>query len=204
MCALSVPPMDESPRHDRFRAIYDSNYSPILGYALRRTATAEDAADVVAETFLAAWRRLDDMPAGGEARLWLYGVARRVLANQLRGDRRRERLEARLRREPAPLLEAPGGMDAGTDLEHVCIAFERLRDQDREVLALVAWEGLGPREISPVLACSPTAARIRLHRARRRFARELARAGISPKRSHATGQVDGRQLIDSLGTEDVL
>ena len=61
----------------------------MLGYALRRTDNTDDAADVLAETFLVAWRRPDEIPPGPQARLWLYGTARRVLANQRRAERRR-------------------------------------------------------------------------------------------------------------------
>ncbi|MFG2049725.1 RNA polymerase sigma factor [Micromonospora sp. NPDC048935] len=67
-----------------------------------------DAADVVAETFLVAWRRRQDMPVGGEARLWLYGVARRVLANQHRGGVRRQRLGERLRQQISAAVTDPG------------------------------------------------------------------------------------------------
>ncbi|MER7441844.1 RNA polymerase sigma factor [Micromonospora avicenniae] len=82
---------------DRFRRVYASNFQPLLAYALRRTEQPEDAADIVAETFLVAWRRSHDMPADAEVRLWLYGVARRVLANHHRTGLRRERLGERLR-----------------------------------------------------------------------------------------------------------
>lgn len=83
--------MDDD-RKDRFEAVYTQTYEQILGYAMRRCDSPEDAADVVAETFAIAWRRMDALPAGAEARLWLYGVARNVLANHRRGqDRRRER-----------------------------------------------------------------------------------------------------------------
>src|SRR6266511_3820793 len=96
----------EANRQERFRLIYQANSPPILGYVLRRTQSPDDAADVVAETFLTAWRRLDDLPRGLEARLWLYGVARRVLANHRRGERRRLRLTERLRDDIAQLLDA--------------------------------------------------------------------------------------------------
>src|SRR3954452_6184076 len=72
----------------RFRRLYKEHGREILAYALRRADGAEDAADVVAETFLVAWRRLEDVPPGAQARLWLYGVARRALAHQRRGGRR--------------------------------------------------------------------------------------------------------------------
>jgi DNA-directed RNA polymerase specialized sigma24 family protein len=73
----------------RFEQVYALHHAGILGYVLRRTGNADDAADVIAETFLTAWRRIDDVPAAEAARPWLYGVARRVLANQRRGEQRR-------------------------------------------------------------------------------------------------------------------
>ena len=85
--------MRKIERQQQFEAVYTANFGPILGYVLRRTRNGDDAADVVAETFLTAWRRFDEVPPGERARLWLYGVARRVLANHHRGVRRRSRAE---------------------------------------------------------------------------------------------------------------
>ncbi|WP_240809710.1 RNA polymerase sigma factor [Actinomadura sp. WMMA1423] len=167
----SHPPDD---RRRRFEDIYAANRARILGYALRRTNDPQDAADVLAETFLTAWRRLDDVPQGDEARLWLYGVARRVLANHHRGERRRSALTADLGsrlRDGLPVQDASGG-----DLTGVAAAFRSLSEPDRELLSLVGWEGLDHGEIATVLGCSRNALRIRLHRARRRFARALARS----------------------------
>lgn len=164
------PPDD---RRRRFEDVYAANRAPILGYALRRTNDPQDAADVLAETFLTAWRRLDDVPPGDQARLWLYGVARRVLANHHRGERRRSALAADLGsrlRDGLAVQDPPGG-----DLAGVGAAFRGLPESDRELLALVGWEGLDHGEIATVLGCSRNAVRIRLHRARRRFARALAR-----------------------------
>jgi RNA polymerase sigma factor (sigma-70 family) len=172
-------------RRDRFQALYEQNYHRVLGYALRR-AERDDAADVVAETFLVAWRRLEDVPSGEAARLWLYGTARRVLANQKRGNRRRERLFRRLG------AASRFGSQVSPDdarLSAAAAAFARLPDGDRELLALVAWEGLDAAEIAQVLGCSRNAARIRIHRARRRFARELASGGSSVKQNAVDGHV---------------
>jgi RNA polymerase sigma-70 factor (ECF subfamily) len=159
---------DLRARRERFRAVYDANYHRILGFALRRVQAA-DAADVVAETFLVAWRRLDEVPEGEAARLWLYGTARRVLANHARAARRRERLAARLDELPEP----PDDPTAGSDELGVAAALARLRPADRELLALAAWEELAPAEIAVVLGRSAGAVRIGLLRARRRLAREL-------------------------------
>jgi len=186
----------EGARRDRFEAIYESNYHRILGYALRRTSR-DEAADVVAETFLVTWRRLEDVPDGEAARLWLYGTARRVLANQERAQRRRGRLAGRVRAALVPEVEpAPGGPEVNL----AAVAFAKLRVDERELLALVAWEELDAGEIAQVYTCSRNAARIRLHRARRRFARELARLGVSPKQNTAAGHVTpaSRQGVGAL------
>ncbi|MFF5265115.1 RNA polymerase sigma factor [Actinomadura viridis] len=159
--------MDE----DEFAAVYAATYKPLLGYALRRCDSPEDAADVVAETFTVAWRRAAEMPSGDEARLWLYGVARRVLANHRRGARRHATKTSALREE---LAAVPPPRDR-SDIAEV---FGGLPDRDRELLSLVAWEGLSNAEIATVLGCSRNAVSIRLHRARKRFARALRAAGI--------------------------
>ncbi len=161
-------------RRCRFERVYADNHGPVLGYVLRRTGDPDDAADVIAETFLTAWRRLDDIPAGEATRPWLYGVARRVLANHHRGQRRRAALGDRLRSE---LAAARYGREPSPALDGVAAAFGGLPDADREILALAGWEGLDAGQIAVVLGCSRNAARIRLHRARRRFAQALHRAG---------------------------
>ncbi|MEU9018075.1 sigma-70 family RNA polymerase sigma factor [Actinomadura sp. NPDC048394] len=154
---------------EEFAAVYATTYRALLGYALRRCDTPEDAADVVAETFAIAWRRAADVPSGDGARLWLYGVARRVLANHRRGLRRHADKTAALRAE----LTAPVHDDSP-----VTEVFRALPDRDRELLTLVAWEGLSVPEIAAVLGCSRNAVSIRLHRARKRFARALRAAGV--------------------------
>ncbi|MFC5187662.1 RNA polymerase sigma factor [Actinomadura harenae] len=161
------------PPSNGFEALYAANRAQVLGYALRRTGDPQDAADVVAETFLVAWRRLDDVPPGDEARLWLYGVARRVLADQRRGERRRTALGARLRSELAATWPSPPPEDGEPGL--VAAALRSLPEADRELLTLVGWEGLDHGELATVLGCSRNAVRVRLHRARRRFARTLRR-----------------------------
>ena len=167
-------------RRARFRAVYDTNYHRVLGYALRRTVSREDAEDAVAETFLTAWRRLEEIPHGSDARPWLHGVARNALANQRRSERRRGRVTGRLHAEPP----SPNWQwaDADDELASVAAAFTRLREEDRELLALAAWEELDPGEIATVLGCSRNAARIRLHRARRRLARQLQSTDADPAR----------------------
>jgi RNA polymerase sigma-70 factor (ECF subfamily) len=155
----------------RFSNLYRHQARELLGYALRRTADPDDAADVVAETFLIAWRRLGDVPSGDEARLWLYGTARRVLANRDRGARRRDRLTERLRDELRRQLPAHQGREGGGAILE---ALAELREADRELLMLIGWEELTPTEAAQALGISPLAARTRLHRARRRLRARLA------------------------------
>jgi RNA polymerase sigma-70 factor (ECF subfamily) len=138
----------------------------VLAYALRR-ADRSTAEDVVAETFAIAWRRMDDVP--DPPLPWLLGVARRVLANLQRGERRRRALVERLRREPAAAAQVPPGDDG-----RVAAALAALAERDREALLLHAWEGLDNAAASTVMGCSAAAFAVRLHRARERFARALA------------------------------
>jgi len=130
---------------------------------------------VVAETFLVAWRRLGDVPEEPRTRLWLYGVARRVLANQRRGERRRTSLGERLAADLATAVpdHAPGVAER-LRYGH---ALDRLGERDRELVLLHAWEGLEPREIAEVLGVSAVAVRSRLSRARARLRALLAEDG---------------------------
>jgi RNA polymerase sigma factor (sigma-70 family) len=170
-------------REARFGRLFKDAERDILAYALRRVARPEDAADIVAETFLVAWRRLDDVPAGDGARLWLYGVARRQLANQRRGDLRRSRLGDRLRDVLATTAAATAvaDTDGGEHVAAIRGALERLSERDRELLTLSNWEGLDPAQIAVVLEAPAVTVRSRLHRARRRlrteFEREIGGAG---------------------------
>src|ERR1044072_5878697 len=87
--------------------MYRQTHEQILGYAMRRCSSPEDAADVVAETYVVAWRRIAELPRGEAGRLWLYGVARRVLANHRRGERRRATRHAELTAEVEVLYALP-------------------------------------------------------------------------------------------------
>lgn len=156
----------------RFLELYEEHARDLLAYARRRVPVAEDAADLVAETFLVAWRRLGEVPPGEEARLWLYGVARGALANQRRGELRRARLAQRLRSELAAAALWLPTVDTGS--APVLRALAGLEQDDREILLLTGWEELAPREIARVLGVSTVAIRSRLHRARRRLRRAMA------------------------------
>ncbi len=174
----------------RFAQLYDEHGHDLLAYALRRTRNYEDAAEVLGETFLVAWRRGEAVPRGAEARLWLFGVARRVLANQRRGRRRASQLTERLKQELASAqperLSDPNGGEA-------LRALARLTEDDRELLLLVGWEELRPRDAARVLGISPLAARSRLHRARAHLRQVLA---------ESEGDAQACGPTTTLGTED--
>src|SRR5262245_45109215 len=104
--SAKIDAMRRELAEQRFADLYRENVRALLGFALRRGMDSDDAADVIAETSLITWRRLAEVPSGGEARLWLYGTARHVLANQDRSARRRDRLTERLRGELCRQLPA--------------------------------------------------------------------------------------------------
>ena len=165
---------DDDERTRRFDRIYADAYGPIRAYARRRCAP-ELAQDVVAETFLVAWRRLDDVPE--DPLPWLYGVARRTLANARRGSRRAEALAERVAASLEP-GEARDIADRLGEAELIRRALAALPERDREAIMLVAWEGLGSADAARAAGCSRPAFAVRLHRARQRLAAALAAAEI--------------------------
>jgi RNA polymerase sigma factor (sigma-70 family) len=168
--------------HDRRRLerLFTDHAPDVLAYALRRTdrATAEEivAEEIVAEVFVVAWRRGDRVPEQDPV-LWLYGVARRLLANERRAVRRRAALTTALGALARDRTAAPPPVAASSPL---LTALAALRPADREVLMLTAWEGLDGTAAATVLGCTPQALHTRLHRARTRLAAELARSDDPP------------------------
>lgn len=150
----------------RFEALYRAHADRVHAYAARRSDRAT-ADDVVAEVFLVAWRRLESVPE--EPFPWLLGVARRVLANRRRANGRAAALNDRL----AGTLRAFSPPPALAD-RRVGSALATLGESDRELLLLIAWEGLDQAEVAAVLGIRRGAVATRLHRARERFARALA------------------------------
>lgn len=196
----------------RFTEIYESTHRALLAYAVRRVADPADAADAVAESFLVAWRRIDEAPPGSDARPWMFGVARRVLANARRGERRRLALADRLRTHLVDVVPPPPE-EPGSE---VVRAMRGLSEDDQELLRLVAWEELARDEIALVLGISRASVRVRLHRARRRLAEQLAALAASDdevaapagvlaaagKRNQPAGQVMSGWAHVRPGTEE--
>ncbi len=163
--------MGVTPERARLEAAYAAHGRAVLAYAMRRT-DPDTASDVLSEVFLAAWRRIDELPA--EPLPWLLGTARRVLANQRRGEARRSALTERI--EGGHVGWVPSAADEVSD-RAVLDALTSLAETDREALMLVAWDGLAPREAAEVLGMRPPAFTMRLSRARRRLAAALEAAG---------------------------
>jgi RNA polymerase sigma-70 factor (ECF subfamily) len=178
--AESTAPETAPSAHERFGRVFEEHVRAVSAYALRRT-TPMEADDVVAETFLIAWRRLDELPP--DAKPWLLGVARRVLANQRRAAGRRRALAERVTSERT-------GVHGAEPTPPVLLALARLSERDRETLLLTAWDGLSPAEAAVAFGCSQTAFKVRLHRARGRLRTELRR--LERARPHAllTGRLE--------------
>ena len=157
----------ERERRRRLEALFAAFSPDIVAYCGWRAASASDAQDAVAEVFLTAWRRLDALPEGDAARVWLYATARRVIANQRRSRRRQDALYQRLALDAAVVVQPPPSPSREETLVHEALG--RLGPRDREVLLLAEWEDLSPVQIAAVLGCLAITARGRLHRARRRF-----------------------------------
>lgn len=162
---------DDRHRRERLEQVFDAHEGQLRAYATRRLESRADVEDVVSETFAIAWRRLDDLP--DEPLPWLYGTARRVIANHHRGTRRRTALA----QAAADAVRTRGDGDETGILE----ALAALSEPDREALLLVAWEGLSHRRAAQALGCSTPAFAARHRRARMRLAKRLwGRSGVRP------------------------
>ena len=170
--------MPKPSSHGAFRCMYDEHHAAVFAYCLRRAST-EDAKDAAADVFLAAWRRFDDVPTGEHTLPWLYGTARRVLANQRRSRSRFVRLTARLRSNLAPPEDGPEVVVIRhQQSQEVLDALARLRSGDREIIQLALWEELSQAAIGEAMGCSARAVTMRLHRALRRLRRQLTSTQI--------------------------
>jgi RNA polymerase sigma-70 factor (ECF subfamily) len=162
----------------RFEQVFRDNTRAVLSFALSRTGP-EEAKDVVAQTFLVAWRRFADLPE--DPLPWLIGVARRTLADQRRAERRREALWARLATRHNT-VSISADLDVPEELHlrgSIGAALQGLRPDDRDILELVAWRDFSVGQLAEALGCSKSTASVRLHRARRRFAALLDEADVN-------------------------
>lgn len=162
---------------ERFTSLYDEHYPRVYSYAVSR-AGRQIADEVVSDVFLIAWRRLGEVP--DHALPWLLVVARNVIANEVRAAARRESLAAELRSWQSGTV--PDIADQVSERQAVLRALTALSDDDRELLTLVAWHGLSPRDAAQVLGCSAATYFVRLHRARRRLEQAVSAGAGGPGR----------------------
>ena len=163
-----------APTDAEFRKLYERTSTRVYGY-VRRYCQAADCADVIAEVYLVAWRRFDQLPVDPVP--WLFGTARKVLANLWRSRDRRARLDAEL----CGLYElaTPDVANQAVDRADLLQALAALEPDDREILLLTGWDGLDSSAAGKVLGVSAVAARARLSRARRRLIGHVGTTGSS-------------------------
>lgn len=193
-------------RVERFRALYVATHPDVVAYCRRRIPPAA-VDDVVADTFLITWQRLDDVH--GDPRPWVFGVARNVIRNRRRAFARGDRLHETLAGELGTRA-AEEGVIAHDEIDALIAALHALDEPDAELIRLAAWEGLPHSGIAVVLGCSENAVAIRLHRARKRLRARLERdprwpaepASAALKGSSVSAQVllDGPPPHDGTGT----
>ena len=165
---MAAPSADE-----RFRSLYAAHHKELHAYCLRRLPV-EDANEAASEIFLVTWRRLEDLPPGEDALLWLYGVARNVVRNWQRSGRRQLRLVAKSGSAMDTPVEGPEVHVVRTE-EHqeVINAIDTLRELDQEVVRLKIWEGLSNEAAGHVLGISDRAVEARYTRSIKKLHKTL-------------------------------
>jgi RNA polymerase sigma-70 factor (ECF subfamily) len=177
---------------DLFLDIHNRFYRQVYAYCRRRTS-GDAVEDAVADTFLTAWRKSDEIPPGDQALPWLYGVAFRVLGNQWRSAFRRQRLEEKLTSLGAAAVAMPEDVVViRQEARQLMAALGALNGTDQEVLRLTAWEDLTPSEIAVALGISAGAVGQRLYSAKRKLAAEYNRLE-GRQTGNPTAQKGGRR-----------
>jgi len=174
--ALEATARGRTAADDRLTALWHAHHPAVLAYA-RRRAPEETAQEVAGAAFAVLWRRIAEPPE--DPLPWLLAVARRELANRHRGEARWRRLTGRVRQGAA--ITAPDPADGAVEQAMARAALGRLRPDDREILMLVAWDGLDPTRAAAVLGITSDAFAVRLHRARRRLESHLTPREETPR-----------------------
>ncbi|SIN30412.1 RNA polymerase sigma factor [Micromonospora cremea] len=163
-----------------FTSLYAAEYAHIVRYGLRRLGDGDASAELAQEVFVVAWRRRGEVPE--RSLPWLYGVARRLLANQWRSRRAAP--------DVLPITDAdlnrtvhPSGADVTVGVTDVRVALATLGDLDQEILRLIGWEELTVSEAAQVLGCTRATAAVRLHRARCRLTEAMSDQPAPPRRA---------------------
>ncbi len=149
---------------DEFEALFARHFHSIWVYVARRVSPAH-VDDVVSKCFSVAWQRFERVPQPPKDRLWMYGVARRCIADQRRSDMRHLRLVNRVSSDMAQHLTRGNDFSDPRSIL-VLEAIERLAPADREALQLVLWDGLSQSDAAEIMKCSVAAFESKYRRAR--------------------------------------
>jgi len=172
-----------------FTSFYEAAYPDLVRFLQRRTG-ADHAEDLAAEAFLVVWRRLDELPRlRDDARAWLFGIARNILLNEHRGERRRQALAVRL--ADVTSLTVDSHTDFVVSRVDLATAWNLLSEVHQEVLSLAVLEDLKAPQAAAVLGISPVAFRLRLSRARRALRAHLHHL---PHPAQAPADLSGRTI----------
>jgi RNA polymerase sigma factor (sigma-70 family) len=181
------PPADDG---QRLTHLYQETREDLLAFIARRCATAEDAADCLAETYRVAWEKRTRLPADSKARPWLFGVARNAVRDERRrGERRTATSNALIAAAERSYIESTPQRSA------LAAAMSELSALDREIVLMLSADGLASHEVATILGLSPTAVRSRAARARTKLRRQLA----SGETDDDDGHVDAAQAPLSAG-----
>ncbi len=173
-----------------FAELYTETNADVLAFLLRRCQTPDDAADCLAETYLVAWEKRDQIPAGNEARLWLFGVARNVMR---RGHERRGRLASATSSLATELQsEAKARPADPEECDRATAALSQLSPVDQEIITMLSWDGLSPRDVAQVLGLSANVVRVRAHRARAKLRASLTSSDAAPAADHTSASGERR------------
>ena len=171
--------MASPAKYRRFEDLYEEHRLEVLAYCIRRLER-DEAADACSETFLVAWRKLDELPPPPETLPYLYGIARKVVSNHARSLRRRVRLDARLSSlGVSPVADPSAVVVQNSQHREVIAAVRRLKPTDREIVMLFAWEDLPRETIAEMMGMTRSAIDQRIHRANQRLARILEPGGTT-------------------------
>ena len=173
----------DSERELAFIAVHRDSYPRVYRYVRRRVESAELAEELAADVFRVVWQKWHDQPHADIA--WLLTVARNLIGNAYRSRDRFVALQAKLR--------ASAELRSGADSEDLVVhdAMAALRDSERDILQLAYWDELSVTEIAGVLQCSEAAAKVRLHRARAAFRKQMpvpAESGKQGMGKQSTGK----------------
>ena len=171
MSAEAIPVSLPARQKLDFAELVEREAPGILAYFGRRVASADDAADLLGDTLVVAWRKAASVPRSDtEARMWLYGVARNVLSTHRRTLARRGALEEKVRADATVRTEPPV-------LDHVRALIGDLDPVDREIIGLVYWEGFSLAEVAGILRMRASTVRSRHARARAWLREALLESG---------------------------